>query len=398
MIVSQRFILAFGLCCLAPLLGRGADDKKSPALDASPSVFLSEKHNGTVAFSPDGKYVVYAPNSEKVLSRRLYVLDSATKKVLHRLPPGLYTFTPDSSRLVSICQLEAWEPLEEKPPYKEGLYDRLKVPPHRVDVYDVKTGKRLHEIPLRKGQPYGYFGGGVVTTLAVSDKTFVVAAKDAVATVYDLETGKSLGDVPGKVRLHNFLALSHDGRWLLTVDGKRTLRTWDMKTRKQDRLLYEHMRDVRAIAISPDGRWCGSAAKRGGFFVFDRTTGEQKAFTYFDTNSPVGMGFTSDGKRVVATIEPTVAPTPPGQAPVKPTKWDMGLRLWDWQKEGPPTAVVFPYSPKTLTEWGNKGRFHPRVMTSDGNRFLSTGGNTGILLLDLKAPGPKREPEPKPEP
>ncbi len=398
MIVSHRFILAFGLCGLAPLLGSGADAKKAPVLDASPSVFLNQSHSFEVVFSPDGKYIAYKPRSEKVSSRGWYILDAATKKVLHRLPPGFLTFTPDSTRLVSIRPLQTWEPLPGRPPYKDDMYDRVKIPPHQVDVYDMKTGKRLREIPLRAGQPYGIVNLSPIPTLAVSDKFLVVAAKDAVATVYDLETGKSLGDFPGKVRVHNFLVLSRDGRWLLTLDSKRTLRSWDMKTRKQDRLLYEHMDDVFAIAISPDGRYCATATRKGAFFVFDRTTGEQKAFTYFNARHPRGLAFTSDGKRIIATVEPRIEESGrPGEAPVKLTKWDMGLRLWDWQKEGPPTAVVFPYTSKTLSEWGSKGRFYPKNMTSDGNRFLSTGGHSGILLLDLKAPPPKPEPDPEPK-
>ena len=162
MMLRQHLILAFGLCALAPMLGIRAEEK-APVLVASPSVLLSESHSGVVEFSPDGKYIAYSPSSERTVSHYLYILDAATKKVVHRLGRRPYSFTPDSSRLVFIYPVEKWEPLEARPPYKDDIYDRVKIPLHQLDVYDVKTGKRLHQIPLRRGQPFGTFPGGLAT-------------------------------------------------------------------------------------------------------------------------------------------------------------------------------------------------------------------------------------------
>jgi len=54
------------------------------------------------------------------------------------------------------------------------------------------------------------------------------------------------------------LAISHDGRWLVTASDDKTARLWDLTATdpaKTARVLSGHERAVRALAISPDGRW-----------------------------------------------------------------------------------------------------------------------------------------------
>lgn len=383
-----------GLCTSAPLLGIGAE-VKAPVLLASPSAFLNQPHYGWVAFSPDGKYMTYSPRG---MGAKLHILEVATNKVLYRISAGLVTFTPDSTRFIYIHPIGKWEPMEEKPPYKDDVVDRIKVPAHRVDVYDVKTGKRLHQIPLLQRQPFGVFPHGNILTVAVSDTCIAVADKGAVATIYDLKTGKVAFNVPGRLRSPTRLVLSHDGRWLLTLDSGRHLCTWDLKTRKQDRVLFDHKRrNASEIAISADGRYCCSASHYGDVVLFDRTTGEMKNSNALES-AHCRIGLTADGKRVVAHVEPTLFRRRVAKTRERPTEWDTGVRLWDWETEKPPTIVMIPWSAKAEAEMIGKGNFTPHIMTGDGKRFLSADGRTGIMLLDLTAPLPKPEVQPDPKP
>ena len=105
-------------------------------------------------------------------------------------------FTPDSTRL--LCGRRA---------QKGKAWDGKGVPPALIEVYDAKTGKLLSEIPLRQGQPAGHWGGpGQTLPFATSNDVLVVAGKNEVATIYDLKTGKALGDPAYLVRVGSSLA------------------------------------------------------------------------------------------------------------------------------------------------------------------------------------------------
>ena len=364
------------LVCLAGLL-MAADEKQPRIIIASPSVFdPSECHPLLSAISPDGKYVAYSPDTKGLINPKLHLCDAVTKKVLHRLDIwNGACFTPDSTRL--LCE---WH--QEDPNNSSAILCR------QIDVYDVKTGKRLREIRLKAGQPGGggdNFGG---PCFVFNDDLAVVAGTNEVATIYNLKTGKALGDLPTNNRAF-FMALSRDGRWLLTADQKNgILHTWDVKARKHDRLLYEYVGLVQSVAISPDGRWCAVGTRRG-VKVFDRTTGGEKTEGRIGLANATAIAFSPNGKRIIASGQRRI---------LSPGELDFGLRFWDWQTENPPSTVICPITPSMTKAWRHMGRFHSRLMSDDGNRFLSVGGGGGHLLLDLKNPNPPPDWEPDPEP
>jgi WD40 repeat protein len=158
-----------------------------------------------------------------------------------------------------------------------------------------------------------------------------------------------------------------------------------VKTRKYDRMLYEHISQVECIAISHDGRWCAMGTRRG-VKVFDRTTGGEKAEGRTGLARADSLAFSPDGKRVIATVHPGASPA---------GLMDWRVRFWDWQTETPPTSVICPMSPEQSKAWQGKGSFRTQLMSNDGKRFLSILGTHGLLLLDLKNPDPKPEEVPK---
>ena len=375
---TPRVVLTISLLGSFVALVMAADEKKLTTITVKPTIFQREGYSQPIgAISPDGKYVARIPNPKGSAGTELRIQETVSKKVLHTFPvAGIHgtTFTPDSTRLVCLCT-------QQNAKHRDGS------PICQVEIYDVKSGKRLRTIPLKIGQPWG--GGDACGTppFGLSNDIVVVGGTKELATVYDLKTGKDLGDLPSDHRAYH-MALSRDGRWLLTMDKKKVMHTWDVKARKHDRKLYEHIKSVRCIAISPDGRWCALGTMRG-VKVFDRTTGGEKTEGRIGLAWADAIAFSPDGKRIVAS-HPYRMPSP--------DQVDFGLRIWDWQTERPPSTVVCPVTPKMLEAWRHMGRFHARLMSDDGNRFLSVGGEGGHLLLDLKNPNPKPVGEPDEDP
>jgi WD40 repeat protein len=395
-------LLALSLTCLSVA---SAAETPIEAITATPSVFVRMRHGfNQVAISPDGKFIILQEADSN--KHELLVFDAATKKILHRLPRACgysVAFTPDGARLVTI-QLRGgkWNL-----PRDAAIH-------HDVNVFDVKSGKLLHTIP-QEGTFTKYLGDSPgYLPYALADGVLVVRRTEG-ARVFDLKTGKSLGDLAAGKRLQ-LASISRDGRWLLTLDGHRNLGVWDVKKRKLERDLPRPTSRVEAACISPDGKWCASTTERGRTSIHDRATGRLKTSTLVTIleshqrngyRATLHAAFTGDGKRLVVSVHPEHRWLPgrhrDSESILDGNEIDQGLRFWDWQSDKPVRRVMTPWHDKARKAWLAMGRFESLLMSEDGTRFLSSGNGAGVLLLDLKKPKPPpdwepdEEPEPKPK-
>lgn len=96
-----------------------------------------------------------------------------------------------------------------------------------------------------------------IACLAMSADGRVVAsvgAGDRIIRLWDAGQGRALGLCKGHAGKINDLAMSRDGRRLLSVSEDRTARLWDARTGKELSRLEGHSAEVFAAAISSDGR------------------------------------------------------------------------------------------------------------------------------------------------
>jgi WD40 repeat protein/uncharacterized caspase-like protein len=97
----------------------------------------------------------------------------------------------------------------------------------------------------------------------------------------------------------NAIALSSDGRFLISASDDNTLKIWDTATGNVLRTLYGHAQPVLAAALSPDGRFIASGGEDLTVRVWDVATGEARVFG--QQNSPVKeIAFSSDGQQLVS--------------------------------------------------------------------------------------------------
>lgn len=96
-----------------------------------------------------------------------------------------------------------------------------------------------------------------IACLAMSADGRVVAsvgAGDRIIRLWDAGQGRALGLCKGHAGKINDLAMSRDGRRLLSVSEDRTARLWDARTGKELSRLEGHSAEVYAAAISADSR------------------------------------------------------------------------------------------------------------------------------------------------
>jgi WD40 repeat protein len=71
------------------------------------------------------------------------------------------------------------------------------------------------------------------------------------------------------------LALTPDGRRLLSCSGGNAVRVWDTAT-AQLLMRFEEAQTVQAVAVSPDGRWLADSTDDGRIHLWDLATGQRR--------------------------------------------------------------------------------------------------------------------------
>ena len=91
--------------------------------------------------------------------------------------------------------------------------------------------------------------------------------------LWDLKTGKKLGQFEGHTLSVFHFAFTPDGTQLVSGSHDRTVRIWDVKTQKAVRVLSGHRHWVNDVVVSPDGALIASAANDGTVSLWSVASG-----------------------------------------------------------------------------------------------------------------------------
>jgi WD40 repeat protein len=109
----------------------------------------------------------------------------------------------------------------------------------------------------------------------------------------------------------NDVAITLDGRRVISGSGDQKLRVWDLKTGQTLRILEGHTGRVRAVAVTPDGRRAVSGARDNRLRVWDLESGQTLRTLEGHTDDVNAVAVTPDSCRAVSGSD------------------DRTLRLWD---------------------------------------------------------------------
>jgi len=261
-----------------------------------------EEWVGSVAFSPDGRWVVSGSHDDTAR-----VWEAATGREVARMThEGDVTsvaFSPDGQWVVSggwDQTARVWEAatgIEVARMTHEGAVSAVAFRPDgrwvvsgsRDDtarVWEATTGREVARMTHE----------GDVTTVAFSpDERWVVSGSVDTTRVWEATTGREVARMSHAKKGAYSVTFSPDGRWVVygSVD---TTRVWNGTVENVGMM---HEGTVSAVAFSPDGRWVVSGSGDHTARVWNVVTGVEVArMTHEEAVSAVA--FSPDGRWVVS--------------------------------------------------------------------------------------------------
>lgn len=146
---------------------------------------------------------------------------------------------------------------------------------------------------------------GSVTGVAVSfdGKWIITGSSDRSARVWDADTGQQLLTLEGHTDNVTCVAISSDGRRIVTGSNDGTAKIWDASSGQEILTRANHPDEVRTVAFSPDGNRVavggGTSYRPSDVTVWDAHTGQQLLVIKGHQDRVLSLAFSPDGKRLV---------------------------------------------------------------------------------------------------
>jgi eukaryotic-like serine/threonine-protein kinase len=287
----------------------------------------------SVAFSPDGKRVV--SGSEDTTLRVWDVTSGDEPLSILGFPPLRLTFSPDGKRIVSAD-------------YTGTIAVRDAANGGEMLTLQGVTGGVLHFwSDARKGYDR------TVANVAVSPdgKRIVSGSLDRTLKVWDATSGRALTTIKGHSCPVYCVACSPDGKHIASGGQDGMVTMWDLSTGRELAILRGHVGHVTSLAFSPDGRRIASGSDDNTIRVWDSAGGTALLTLFHATVTSVA--FSPDGKRIAGGST------------------DHTIRVWDAAS-----------GHEMLTLRGHTNQVLAVAFSPDGKRIASASGDNTLPLSD----------------
>jgi len=238
-----------------------------------------------------------------------------------------------------------------------------------------------------------------VTSVALSGdgRHIVSGSDDGTVAVWDLQTGARLHELIGHQGVVRSVALSGDGRYIVSGSTDRTVAVWDLQSGARLHELTGHQDWVTSVALSGDGRHIVSGSDDGTVAVWDLQSGARLHELTGHQDQVTSVALSGDGRHIVS-----------GSADRTVAVWDLqsGARLHeltghrDWVTSvalsGDGRHIVSGSHDRTVAVWdlqtgarlheltGHRGVVNSVALSGDGRHIVSGSDDRTVAVWDLQ--------------
>ncbi len=228
----------------------------------------------SVAFSPDGRYVVSVSGDN---TARVWEVSTGKEisRMAHDGGVDSIAFSPDGRYVVS----GGCDQLDSDNRCTQGS----------ARVWEATTGQEIARMTYDDN----------VSSVAFSpDGKYVVSGSgDNTVRVWEASTGKEISRMTHDGGVDS-IAFSPDGRYVVSGSGDNTARVWEASTGKEiSRMTHDDA--VSSVAFSPDGKYVVSGSWDNTARVWEASTGKEISRMTHDVGV-LSVAFSPDGKYVVS--------------------------------------------------------------------------------------------------
>jgi WD40 repeat protein len=225
--------------------------------------------------------------------------------------------------------------------------------PPTVAIGAAQVGSR----PEPAGEIRRFVGhGNVLWNVAVSrdGRRLLTASHDYTVRLWDVETGRQLRVLSGHTDHVKGVAFLPDGRRGISGADDDTVRLWDVETGRQIRLFSGHTADVCNVVVSTDGQRALNCAMDRTARLWDVETGRELCRFVGHTGTVMDAAFLPDGHRALTSSS------------------DGTVRLWELE------------TGQELRRFGPVSGEVRLAVATDGRLALVGGGDGSVRLLDVE--------------
>jgi len=125
--------------------------------------------------------------------------------------------------------------------------------------------------------------------------------------IWDVATHRQIGELTGHTAEIKSIAISPDGRHLLTGSADSTGRIWDLATKRELHQLRGHHDKVNSVSFSPDGKYALTGSADNTAILWNAASGHALRYFGGKTDEVTALAVSADGRRLVTATSGSVA-------------------------------------------------------------------------------------------
>ena len=144
-----------------------------------------------------------------------------------------------------------------------GSYDRL------ICLWQVGTGRKIRQWLAHQQGIHRFTRGVLSLTFSPDGQRLVSTGADNKIVVWDVKTGRPMHQLVGRRGTAAALAFSPNGKMLVTGGTDRAVRLWEAATGRRRHTFTGHRGHISTVHFSPDGRKVVSGGSDTSVLVWD---------------------------------------------------------------------------------------------------------------------------------